>query len=700
MGLHYGFHINRFLTETTGSILGMVGARQTIAIQKQYLKDSKHKIPLLFMTDVIHGYRTIFPSPLGLACSWSPELIEQTAAVAAKEASVSGVHLTFSPMADLVRDCRWGRVVESTGEDPYLNSLYASAFVRGYQGDDVSAPYKIASCVKHFAGYGAAESGKDYNTTDISEYQLRNFYFPAFKAAIDSGCKMVMPGFNALNGIPCTANPWLIQDILREEWKFTDPVITDCTATYELTAHGLCASNKEAAQAAINTGMDIEMVSTTFFEEWENLAAEGKVSMQTIDAAVERILRLKDELGLFENPYKDADPAAEEQIHLCKEHRALAREATAKSVVLLKNEHHVLPLHKNEKIALIGPYADNKNLLDIWKCQGKEEECVTLLEGLRDRIQVFYAEGCALEENPAISYEEVHTVDRDTSCDAACLNSYDAAVSDCDKIILALGEPASWSGEAGSRAHITLPKKQLELLKRLSASGKPVITVIFSGRPLELSEAAAASTALLQAWLPGTEGGNGIADVLTGTSLPEGRLTISFPRTVGQLPLYYNALPTGRPKKSDSITERFSSGYIDELNSPLYPFGYGLTYTTFQYSGIRLSDKVIKEGGTIEAAITLTNTGTFPGTETVQLYLRDLAGAYSRPVKMLKGFQKVFLSPGESRTVDFTISSEMLQYDIPGHGMTLEPGDFQLFIGVDSTTANLAEFTLVKTRES
>ncbi len=686
MGIEHGFHKNKDLSTHAGSILGYYGAENIIKAQKAHLEERNNKIPLMFMTDVIHGFRTIFPSVIGLAATWSPSLIEETAAVAAKEASVSGIHVTFSPMADLVRDARWGRVVESAGEDPYLNSLYSAAFVRGYQGDHMGEPYRIASCVKHLAGYGAAESGKDYNSVEISDYQLYNNYFPSFRAALYNGCKMVMPGFHTLNGIPCTVHDTLLRKILREEWGFDGTIITDCTAVYELTAHGVCIDQADAAMCSIHAGNDIEMVSTTFYEHGEELFKNNKITLQEIDTAVEHILRLKDELGLFENPYKDASIDKEKEFHLCEEHLALAREVSAKSLVLLKNEGNALPLSPNETIALIGPYANSKKHLDIWHCNGKESECTSIFEALCDTAQVKYAPGCELIDLGA--------PDSGPFTDTNALREAVKLAASCDKVILALGEHPNMSGEAGSRAFLSLPENQMNLLRRITALGKPVVVVLFSGRPLALEEVSASCNALLQAWFPGTEGGNAIADILTGARKPSGRLTISFPRSVGQLPLYYNHLPTGRPQSESSDSNRFASGYIDSSNAPLYPFGYGLTYTTFEYSNVTLSKTVITPDETLQAEVHLKNTGKETGTETVQLYLRDWAGTYSRPVRMLKDFRQITLLPEEETDVVFTISREQLEYYIPSRGTVLEPGKFSVFIGPDSRTTNQQSFIL------
>ncbi|MCI5649608.1 MAG: glycoside hydrolase family 3 C-terminal domain-containing protein [Fusicatenibacter sp.] len=691
MGLRHGFQKSTHLMDHAGSFLGFNGAELVLEAQRLHMEANTHHIPLLFMTDVIHGYKTIFPSVLGIGTTWDPALAEEMASVAAAEAAVSGVHVTFSPMADLVRDARWGRVTESTGEDPYLNSLFTAAFTRGYQGDGIDKPLHIASCVKHFAGYGAAEGGRDYDSTQIGDYSLYNDYLPAFSSAIDAGCELLMPGFNALNGMPCTCNRTLLQDILRDDLQFKGIVISDCTAIWELVPHGVCADNAEAAKRSFEAGIDIEMVSSTFYENLEKLVESGDISIEQIDAAVERILLLKDKMGLFENPYKDADPEKEKELHLCAAHRALARKAVAESAVLLKNDHQVLPLQEGEKIALIGPLSDSRELIDVWGLvNGEEKDCVTIREGLADQ-DILCVPGCHQWNLREI--DAVHPSD-----DALMAEALQAAAS-CDKIVLALGEHPAMSSEAGSRSDLSLPANQLELLRALSCTGKPIITILISGRPLLVKEIADLSDAVLMAWFPGTEGGNGIADLLTGRCSPSGRLTMSFPRTTGQVPIYYNHLPTGRPNDTDKY-ESFKNGYIDIYPGPLYPFGYGLTYTEFDYSPVRLStDQVICQDDTsaeplLEASVTVTNTGTHEGTETVQLYLQDVAGTYSRPVRMLKGFRKVMLAPGENTVVTFPITADLLKYYIPGRGLTLEAGLFRVFIGSDAETSNKNEFTL------
>lgn len=698
MGQERDINRDSFLEINAGSLLGLSGAERTIAVQRAHLERNRHKIPLLFMTDVIHGYKTAFPSMLGLGATWDPELAEETASAAAAEAASAGIHVTFSPMADLVRDARWGRVTESTGEDPYLNSLFTAAFVRGYQGESIFAPFKIASCVKHFVGYGAAEGGRDYDSTQIGEYSLFNDYLPPFISAIKEGCRLLMPGFHTIDGIPCTANRALLTDLLRGKLAFDGTVISDCTAIWELICHGTCTDEKEAALVSINAGLDIEMVSSSFYHNIETLLSEGKLTAVQIDAAVERILTLKDNLGLFENPYKDADPEKEKELLLCPAHRSLARKAAAKSIVLLQNCNDVLPLKPTDKIALIGPLADSRKLIDIWGLiNGEEKDCVTVKEALESdnhTASVSYAPGCCLKNDckPDFVYSD----------DALLIEQAVSLAKNCDKTVLVLGEHPDMSAESGSRADIVLPDNQLVLLAKLAALEKPVITVILAGRPLVLTEAASLSDGLLYAWFPGTEGGNGISDILTGRSEPTARLPMSFPRSSGQCPVYYNHLPTGRPNTSNAC-ERFKNGYIDQLPGPLFPFGYGLTYTQFSCSPVTLSAKEVfcssqteehKKDALLTAGITLTNIGNHTGTETVQLYLRDMTGTCSRPVRMLKSFQHITLCPGESRTILFDITAEMLEYYLPGAGLYLEPGVFRAYIGSDSRTDNYQEFTV------
>ncbi|MDI6618179.1 MAG: glycoside hydrolase family 3 N-terminal domain-containing protein [Clostridiales bacterium] len=678
MGLSYGFDVSEKMAWNIGSILGLTGAAKLKHVQDEYLKRSRHKIPLMFMQDVVHGFRTIFPSPLGLACTWDTGLIEEVASISAKEAAVSGIHVTFSPMVDLVRDPRWGRVIESTGEDPYLNCLYAKAFVKGYQGNSIRDKFKIAACVKHFAGYGACEAGREYNTTEISQYSLKEYYLPAYRAAVDAGCKMVMTAFNSLNGIPCTGNKKLLNNTLRDKWGFDGVIISDCTAIYELVPHGFAENSAEACAKAINAGIDIEMVSTTYYENGKANIESSKITMKQIDEAVLRILRLKEELGLFKNPYKDADEAKEKEILLCKKHREAARRAAARSLVLLKNSGNILPISKKQKnVALIGPYAESKELLDIWKCEGREDEVVSISEGLGQKLDFLTARGCGIREGT--NEEMQHALE---------------VAEKSDLIILALGEHPDMSAEAGSRGYLTLPRVQRQLASRIFETGKPVVIVLINGRPLELGEIAKKADAILEAWFPGTEGGNAIADILVGDIYPSGRLTMSFPFTIGQVPVYYNALPTGRPKGDDNNPERFVSRYRDIPNAPLYPFGYGLTYADFSYGKISLSSEIITPDSSITVKVNIKNTGGKSGTETVQMYIRDIAGSMSRPVLELKGFERITLKPGEEAPVQFKITEEMLKFNTLENGFAAEAGRFKVYIGKNSKDLQSAEFEL------
>lgn len=680
MGLSYGFDVNEELAWNIGSILALSGAANVKKVQKEYIERSKHKIPLMFMADVIHGFKTIFPSPLALASTWDPGLIEEVASISAKEAAVSGVHVTFSPMADLARDSRWGRVVETTGEDPYLNCLYAKAFVKGYQGDNIKDEFKMAACVKHFAGYGASEAGRDYNTTEISKYFLDEFYLPAYRAAVEQGCKMVMTAFNSLNGVPCTGNQEIMKNILRDKWGFDGVIISDCTAVYELVPHGFAEDGAEACEKAVKAGVDIEMVSTTYFDYVEKNIRENKLSIDQIDEMVLRILKLKEELGLFENPFKDADEIKEKEVLLCNEHRQAARKIAARSMVLLKNKDNILPISRKQKnVALIGPLAHSQELLDIWKCNGDKEDVVSIAEGLKEKLNFTAAQGCGIHEG---TEEEMSQ---------ALL-----AAESSDFIILALGEHPDMSGEAGSRGNIMLPEVQRKLANKIFALGKRVVVVLINGRPLELGEIAEKADAILEAWFPGTEGGNAVADILFGDMCPSGRLTMSFPVTVGQVPIYYNAMPTGRPKGNDNNPERFVSRYRDIPNAPLYPFGYGLTYTDFSYSNISLSSDILTSTSSITAKVMVKNIGEKCGTETVQLYIRDLAGSMSRPVLELKGYKKVTLEPKEEIQVEFNITEEMLKFNTLENGFAAEPGKFRVFIGKNAAELQEAEFELKK----
>lgn len=663
-----------------GSVLGIGGAKEAIEIQKSYLENSEKKIPLIFMADIVHGYRTIFPIPLAIGCSFDEAIAEKAARVSAVESSVAGIHLTFSPMVDLVRDARWGRVMESTGEDPFLNSLFAGAFVRGYQGDDISKDDNIAACVKHFAAYGAVEAGREYNTVDISERMLREYYMPSYKAALDQGCKTIMTSFNIVNSVPASANTWLMRDVLRNEWGFDGVVISDWGAVKELIPHGVAENKKEAAEKAIKAGVDIEMMTSCYVQHLEELLEEGNINIEIINEAVLRILKLKEELGLFDNPYKGADVEKEEKLLLCDEHRSVAREVAAASMVLLKNKN-ILPFNKNvKKIAIIGPFADNHEILGEWSWDGKFEETVSLKDGIVNKIGknvVVISKGCDIVGG---SDEEIQQA----------IN----IAKDVDVVILALGEHSNMSGEGESRASIVLPGRQEELANEIIKLGKPTAVVLFNGRPLEIKDLYNNVPAILEAWFPGTEGGNAIADILFGDKNPTARLCMSFPYAVGQIPIYYNAFNTGRPKLYDESDERYCTHYLDVPNAPLLPFGFGLSYSKFEYSDSVLDSEVLTKDSSIYLRVKIKNAGSMAGEETVQLYIRDVSGSVVRPVKELKALKKVHLETGEEREVFFEIKEDMLRFYNSAFEFKSEKGKFIAMVGANSRDLQVLNFEL------
>lgn len=683
-----------------GSILGTAGAKKLKRIQKNYMEKQPHHIPMLFMMDVIHGMKTIFPIPLGQGATFEPELSRKCAQAAAKEAAVSGLHVTFAPMADLVRDARWGRVMESTGEDTYLNGLFAAAMVKGFQGDDLSSPEQVAACVKHFAAYGGAQAGRDYNTVELSEHTLREYYLPAYKAGIDAGAALVMTSFNTVNGIPASTNEWLMRHILRDEMGFDGVLISDFSAILETVAHGYAKDSREAAVKALEAGVDIDMMTNVYAANLKKLAEEGSVPISLIDQCVMRILELKNKLGLFENPYKGADEEKEKEVILCKEHRALAREAAAKSFVLLKNDG-ILPLDMEKRTAFIGPFTDDKQIKSSWSFTGDDKDCVTIKEaaenvfdsrrttylkgapviGADSRLIGFKLAGFQEDAPKEITAEE----ERQMLCEAI------EAAEKADVVIMPLGEHYLQSGEATSRGEITVPEVQMELFRAVRAVNPNIVVVLFNGRPLDIREISKKARAVLEVWRPGTEGGNAIVDVLMGKVDPSGKLPMSFPYCVGQVPVHYNEFFTGRPNRK-GMQERFRSRYIDIPNAPLYPFGYGLSYTDFSVSSVTLDKEEMGPEDIIRAGVRIKNTGTRSGTETVQLYLRDTAASVVRPVRELKGFEKVTLEPGEEREIVFTIDESMLRFHTEKNGFASETGDFLVFIGTDSTTENQAHF--------
>lgn len=670
-------HFEMVRKGTLGSTLNVRGAKNVNELQRAAM-ESRLKIPHLFAFDVIHGYRTIFPVPLGEAASFDLEAAEQSAYIAAKESRAAGVAWTFAPMVDIARDPRWGRIIEGAGEDTFLGAQFARARVRGFQGTDYSQPDRVLACAKHWVAYGAAQGGRDYNTTDISDNTLYNVYFPPFKAAKDAGVDTFMTSFNDLNGVPATANRWVMTDVLRKEWKFDGLVVSDYTAVMELVFHGVARDESDAAQLALNAGVDMEMVSRFYNKHGEQLVKDRKLSMATIDESVRRILRIKYRLGLFDKPY--VDETLEAKTLLTAEHRQKAREIATKSFVLLKNDNQTLPLRKNVKeLAIIGGLADSKeDVLGSWNGDGKIADAVTLLEGVKNKLGT----------NTKIRYVK--------GCDAKCEDTSEFskavdAVKDSDFTLLVLGESAAMSGEAASRSNIDLPGRQLDLVKAIHATGKPYAVILMNGRPLTIPWLAENSPAILETWFAGTEAGNAIADVVFGDVNPSGKLPVTFPRSVGQIPIYYNMMSTGRPFKAE---EKYTSKYLDVPNTPLYPFGYGLSYTNFELSNLRLSSKQIAPNGSLTVSADVQNTGSRDGTEVVQLYIRDLVGSFTRPVKELKGFERVALRAGERQTVTFTLKPEHLGFYNAQKRFVVEPGDFKVWVGQNSASGLEADFTV------
>jgi beta-glucosidase len=677
-----------------GSMLNVRGAEATRATQRIAVEGSRLHVPLLFGYDVIHGYRTIFPVPLGETASWDLAAIEGSAHVAATEAAAAGIHWTFAPMVDIARDARWGRVMEGAGEDPYLGSLVAVARVRGFQGTDLAAVDTIAACAKHFAAYGFVEAGRDYNTVDLSEHTLRNVVLPPFKAAADAGVATFMNAFNEIGGVPSTANAHLQRDILKGEWGFGGFVVSDWGSIREMVTHGVAADNAAAARLAIMAGNDMDMESNAYREALASLVHSGAVPMATVDEAVRRILRVKFALGLFADPYRYCDPERERRELANPAHAAKAREVARESMVLLKNEGALLPLARTLKtIAVIGPLAADKDApLGNWRADGANDSAVSLLEGVKAAVgpgtSVLYAEGAPLGVGLRGPSTELSLNTTDRSGFAAAVD----AAKKADAVILALGEDGRQTGEARSQADIGLKGVQLDLLREVCAANRRVVVVLMNGRPLILTEVAARAPALLETWFLGSEAGRAIADVLFGDYAPSGKLPMSFPRAVGQLPLYYNHKNTGRPRGNSSSV--YWSHYTDEANTPLYPFGYGLSYTTFSYSDVRLSAKEIAAGKSLDVAVTVKNTGARPGTEVVQVYVRDLVGSVTRPVKELKAFRRIELQPGEAKDVTFTLTAADLAFYTAAGRWEAEPGEFQVFVGGSSDDVKEAAFTL------
>ena len=655
-----------------GSLFNMTGAEQTNEVQRIAVERSRLGIPLIFGLDVIHGYSTIYPIPLAMASSWDPEMAKKAASIAAAEASSEGIHWTFAPMVDIARDPRWGRVAEGAGEDPYLGSAMARASVEGYQGENLADHDTIVACPKHYVAYGGAEGGRDYNTVEVSERTLRDVYLPPFKAAVEAGAGTLMSAFNDLNGVPASANRFTLTTVLREEWGFEGFVVSDWNSIGELVSHGIAGTRAQAGKEAVEAGVDMDMEGNVYQTTLARLVEEGAVSESTVDDAVRRILTIKFGLGLFDRPYTDTGLAAE--VIQCREHIEAARDFARRSMVLLKNENGLLPLKKDLKIvAVIGPLADEQDaLLGCWPCMGKPEDVVTVLEGIKDKVseetEVLHAKGCDIQGDST-----------------ECLNDATDKAKAADVAIVVVGESREMSGEAGCRSSLDLPGVQERLVRDVCETGVPVVMVLLNGRPMSISWPAEHVSAILEAWHPGIQGGNAVADLLFGDFNPGGRLTVTFPRTVGQVPIYYNHKNTGRPPTSLLYTSK----YIDLPSTPLFPFGHGLSYTRFEYSNLTVSPKRIAPDGEVEISLDVKNVGDREGDEVVQLYLRDLVGSVTRPVKELKGFKRITLKSGEKTTVKFVVGPEQLAFVNRGMKMVVEPGTFRVMVGGSSEDIKL-----------
>ncbi len=674
-----------------GGLFNIKTAEKIRAVQQIAITESRLKIPLIFGMDVIHGYKTTFPIPLGLSCSWDMQLIEKTARVAAQECSGDGINWTFSPMVDISRDPRWGRMAEGSGEDPFLGSQIAQAMVRGYQGDDLSKNNTIVACAKHFALYGASEAGRDYNTTDMSRIRMYNEYLPPYKAAVDAGVGTMMSSFNEIDGIPATGNRWLMTELLREQWGFNGFVVTDYTAIAEMIDHGM-GDLKQVSAMALKAGIDMDMVSDGFLNTLEQSVLDGKVLMTEIDNACRRILEMKYRLGLFDDPFRYCDAERVKNEVFTPENRQFAREVASQSFVLLKNDNQTLPLKRDAKIALVGPLvSNNENMPGTWSVATDFEKSVSVLDGFREYLgshaNLSVSKGCNLVADQELD-KRVSVFGKPTNWDSrppkVMIAEAVALAKKADVVVAALGESAEMSGESSSRTDIGLPETQRELLTALLATGKPVVLILFTGRPLTLVWENANIPAILNVWFPGTEAGHAIADVLYGKVNPSGKLTATFPQNLGQVPIYYNHKNTGRPLPEGQWFQKFRSNYLDVSNEPLYPFGYGLSYTIFSYGNMKVSKHQIYGNDTLTASIQLSNTGEADGAETVQLYIRDLVGSVTRPVKELKGFKKVFLKAGETKTISFDITPSDLMFYNNDLVYDWEPGEFVIMIGGNS----------------
>ncbi len=684
-----------------GGLFGITGPDKIKQAQEIAVNNSRLKIPLLFGLDIIHGHKTIFPIPLGLSSSWDMELIERSARIAAIEGTADGLNWTFSPMVDIARDPRWGRVSEGAGEDPYLGSQVAKAMVKGYQGNDLSKDNTLLACVKHFALYGAAEGGRDYNTVDMSRARMYNEYLPPYKAAVDAGVATVMSSFNVVDGIPASGSKWLLTDLLRKQWGFKGLVVSDYTSINEMSEHGL-GDVEQVSSLSLKAGMDMDMMSEGFQNTLKKSLNEGKLAQKQIEDACRRILEAKYKLGLFDDPYRYCNGERATEI-FSEAHRKAGREMAAKSFVLLKNNNQLLPLKKSGTIAVIGPLADSRrNMLGAWSVAGDWQKAVTVIEGIKsvagNETNILYAKGANISDDTVFA-KKVNVfgeeIDRDKRSPEEMIREAVEAAAKSDIVVAVMGEAADMSGEASSMAYIGLQESQKNLLKALAQTGKPIVLILFNGRPMTLKWENEHIPAILDVWFGGTESGNAIADVLFGLYNPSGKLSMSFPVEVGQIPVYYNHLNTGRPHIGEGFS-KFKSHYLDIPNEPLYPFGYGLSYANFSYSEIKLSNALLNPGQSLTASVMVSNTGKYDGTEIVQLYIRDMVGSISRPMKELKGFQKIDLKAGESKLVEFKINTNDLRFYNSNLQQVVEPGDFKLFIGGNSRDVKEANFKVAE----
>lgn len=683
-----------------GGLFNVKGVENIREVQKIAVEQSRLKIPLLFGMDVIHGYETVFPIPLALSCSWDMEAIKESARIAAKESSADGICWTFSPMVDICRDPRWGRMAEGGGEDPYLGSEISAAMVKGYQGDDLTDKNTIMACVKHFALYGAPEAGRDYNTVDMSHLSMFNNYFPPYKAAIDAGVGSVMTSFNVVDGIPATGNKWLMTDVLRDRWGFDGFVVTDYTAISEMIAHGM-GDLQQVSAMSLSAGTDMDMVADGFLTTLEKSLKEGKVTMAEIDKACRRILEAKYKLGLFDDPYKYCDASRVKKDIFTAENRAVARKIATETFVLLKNENNLLPLQRKGKIALVGPLANTKaNMPGTWSVAATSDKYNSLYESMKQSLagkaEVFYAKGSNLmydaqrEAEATMFGREM----RDLRSAQELLDEALSVASQADVIVAAVGESSEMSGESSSRTNLEMPDAQRDLLTALKKTSKPIVLVYFAGRSTVMTWEQENFPAILNVWFGGSEAADAICDVVFGDVSPSGKLTTTFPKNVGQIPLYYNHLNTGRPLEAGKWFSKFRSNYLDIDNDPLYPFGYGLSYTTFRYGDLQLSNNSMNEKGKITASVTVTNTGNYDADEIVQMYIRDMVGSVARPVKELKGFERIHLKKGESRTVSFDITAEQLKFYNSTLNWACEPGEFEVMVGGNSRDVQTKKFSL------